>query len=241
MGANLSITIITLFIMVSKRFNLFYFLLIIFSFIVILLIGSRSAFISLLISYFVIAIFYKKIKVFYIIFFIILFGFLSSIWLPSATILRLQWLAYGSPEEFVRLWYYSKAVELFESSPIIGWGIGSFDYYWRLHSPTFVYPHNIFLEIASETGIIGSILFCLFLFCIVYVFLFQYKIYGKEILVPELLISMSIVLISLFISLFSYDINSNRLLWISLGIFIGILIRIRQYIISRNIINKIYV
>jgi O-antigen ligase len=39
--------------------------------------------------------------------------------------------------------------------PLLGWGIGEF----RVHDNKFVYPHNLFLEILMEMGVVGAALF----------------------------------------------------------------------------------
>lgn len=52
-----------------------------------------------------------------------------------------------------RLSQYMMAFDLFRASPIIGNGFGSINY---LGSP---YPHNVVLELAAETGVVGVLLF----------------------------------------------------------------------------------
>lgn len=54
-----------------------------------------------------------------------------------------------------RFRHYINSFHAFSLSPIIGIGIGDF----ALYGEGFIYPHNIFLEIISELGIIGLLIF----------------------------------------------------------------------------------
>jgi O-antigen ligase len=49
---------------------------------------------------------------------------------------------------------------LFVQAPIHGCGTGCFQYEW----PQYVYPHNIFVELLSENGLVGFGLFAAILF-----------------------------------------------------------------------------
>ncbi len=49
---------------------------------------------------------------------------------------------------------YSTAIDLFQKDPWLGGGLGSYaTYYWGMDKR--VYPHNMFLEVMSEMGILG--------------------------------------------------------------------------------------
>lgn len=58
-----------------------------------------------------------------------------------------------------RFVYYPAAFRLWMQSPIIGNGIGSWSIYMFGAERPNSYPHNIVLQIMSETGLIGAILF----------------------------------------------------------------------------------
>jgi len=58
---------------------------------------------------------------------------------------------------------YGLAIQLFVDHPLIGSGTGSFHYFHGY----FHYPHNIFLEIGAENGILGLVLFGGFLLYLV--------------------------------------------------------------------------
>lgn len=61
-----------------------------------------------------------------------------------------------------RLIYLDVASEMFSRSLLTGEGLGSFSYYY-LGKDVRAYPHNVFLEIASESGFLTFMLF--FFFC----------------------------------------------------------------------------
>jgi O-antigen ligase len=63
------------------------------------------------------------------------------------------------------------AIEYFISFPLIGIGYGSFG---RIYSNTEdrITPHNIFIEIAAETGLVGLLFFSFFL---IYLFLYSFN------------------------------------------------------------------
>ncbi len=87
----------------------------------------------------------------------------------TATIQRffdlLGYIEYGgSGVRFERLNYWSNAIVFWSSSPLIGTGIGSFSsLYLQGREIPGTHPHNIVLEILSETGLIGFLLFLFFM------------------------------------------------------------------------------
>lgn len=54
---------------------------------------------------------------------------------------------------------YADAIKMIKEKPIFGYGIDSFSVYTG-----HVYPHNLFLEMMVEVGIIGAIFFAIFVF-----------------------------------------------------------------------------
>ena len=68
--------------------------------------------------------------------------------------------------------HWLTAYELWKKKPIFGWGTKSFRYkckdlknitYFKEEGRCNTHPHNIYLEILSETGVLGLILFLSFL------------------------------------------------------------------------------
>ena len=115
----------------------------------------------------------------------------------------------------LRLYFWYLASGLFMGSPLIGIGTGSFA---SMAQGVASYPHNIFLEIGSELGIIGLILFGLFVFKSIQ--------YGRTIIKRENRypqyeglgrVTMSVFTFALINALFSGDITGNTMVWFSAG------------------------
>lgn len=113
----------------------------------------------------------------------------------------------------IRLNLFRSAIDVFIHNPIIGVGTGgwSYEYYGF---DTRDYPHNIFLEIASELGIIGLIVFCLFLGLVYRAAKITLKGNNKS---PPLYLlgvwGLGITLIGFFNAQVSGDIHLNDYLW----------------------------
>lgn len=96
-------------------------------------------------------------------------AYLLSTGQVTATVQRffdlLGYLRYGGTGvRFERLSYWSEALGNWSSSPLIGTGIGSFSsLYLQGREIAGTHPHNIVLEILSETGLIGFLLFLFFI------------------------------------------------------------------------------
>ena len=103
-----------------------------------------------------------------------------------------------------RIEYWNLSLEVFNKSPIIGVGFGGFSSHHRIES----YPHNIILEIASELGIVGLIIFG-WLLIIMFRSSYQYSLF-----------TFLFLLFSFFLSLFSKELSNQGLLWIGV-VFIG--------------------
>jgi len=105
-----------------------------------------------------------------------------------------------------RIQIYSSALIGISESPFIGKGIGSFGMYFKGEDIKF-YPHNLFLEILFETGLVG---FCLFTF-----FLVNIKINLKSIANIEL----KLVLLFIFLTYMkSNSLDGSRISFLWVGI-----------------------
>ena len=114
-------------------------------------------------------------------------------------------------------WY--KGTLDFFSSPILGIGTGSFE----LVSPwiVFDYPHNLFVEIASENGVLGLvILFAIIILGFRYSF-FSIKAFAnrqEQTLMWRSITFFAIFLFALWNSMFSGDLALNEIVWFSIGL-----------------------
>ena len=115
-----------------------------------------------------------------------------------------------------RLKHYSDAWQLFKNNPLFGIGTGGFPE---------GYPHNIFLEIAAENGLLGLIIFFGFLFTICqkgYQFLNDNFI---EINKQEKIMSLVILIIgvSLFVERqFSFGLDMHKDLFVFFGLIVNL-------------------
>jgi O-antigen ligase len=111
------------------------------------------------------------------------------------------------------------AWDMFKEKPIFGWGTGSFaDEY----SYIMRYPHNLILEIFSELGMIGILIFGL---TAVLFILSGYKSFKLTKGVKDVSLVITIVnylLLSLFFSLVSGDLFDSRWIWLFGTILVAI-------------------
>ncbi|MBZ0183555.1 MAG: O-antigen ligase family protein [Melioribacteraceae bacterium] len=103
----------------------------------------------------------------------------------------------------IRFDAYRLAWEIFIENPLFGAGLGSFNYEWfgSLTGTYIKYPHNLFLEILAELGIIGLLIFGYVIGFMVVKSLRE----SKEL--------FFIILLGLFLAQFSKDLGTNGLLF----------------------------
>jgi len=132
---------------------------------------------------------------------------------------RLQFLSTqsgGGDSASGRIERFKTSYSMFKDSPILGKGIDSFSIYFN--SPND-YPHNIFLEIASELGIIGIFLLLLIILYSLYNLLVSQKQYKyNKLLYWEVLLIFIYTFLNANIS---GDIIGNRILFVSFGLMIA--------------------
>ncbi len=107
------------------------------------------------------------------------------------------------------------ALEMFTQHPFTGVGIGGFDAEFNRFTGTRGdYPHNLFLEVAAELGILGLLFISILIinsFREVFITLTR-----ANRRIP--LIVLTVTVYSLVNALFSGDLNDNRLLFTALGL-----------------------
>jgi O-antigen ligase len=131
---------------------------------------------------------------------------------------RLAPILSGQLDEAVseRLTYYQSAVITFLKHPIIGVGFGGWPVSNRLGDIS-LHPHNIFLEILSETGLIGFAFFAMLLY-----FCFRRLTLRFLFSTPER-VSLTLLTVFAFMNaLKTGDLHDNLLLFIMLSLCAGI-------------------
>jgi O-antigen ligase len=113
---------------------------------------------------------------------------------------------------------FGQAVDVIKQHPIIGIGAGAFQPIGRLAHPPEDYPHNIFLEVWAELGILPVALLA---GCIIAVLL---GLFRRAWLMPNgppsalFYMLIGIFLFNLFSAQLTGDLNDNRTFWNALGL-----------------------
>ncbi len=178
--------------------------------------GSRAPILSLLVAVLIPYILKVKIrpylKILTLIIFIGLFFLIINyvFYLYSARFSGL----YNDMSAILRIYSAYAAFDFFIQNPFLGWGTGSFAF---LVGEFLKYPHNIFLELAMETGIFGLLMFTIMIVIvtILYLRLLNYNFRKKELEIIR--ISFIIFLFGFFNAQFSGDITGNPILWFGIG------------------------
>jgi len=124
---------------------------------------------------------------------------------------------------FSRIAAWEKALYEFSSAPIMGIGTGSF--YYEFLYITIFYPHNIFLELLSESGILGFL--SIVIFCILSIRyalnnIKYFKIQGSSKYIKLSIVLFTIFLFSVWNAMFSGDIVHNGTVWLSAGLIVAL-------------------
>jgi O-antigen ligase len=115
-----------------------------------------------------------------------------------------------------RVDFYRATLAALPYQPLIGTGIGSWStFYYRNDQRN--YPHNLLLEIAFEEGLIGLTAFLILLGLVAAAIIRMLRTSRSHFLVLG-----QLVLYCLIISLFSGDLDDNRLLWLWIGVTLSI-------------------
>jgi O-antigen ligase len=115
-----------------------------------------------------------------------------------------------------RVDFYRATLAALPNQPLLGTGIGSWSTFY-FGNDQRNYPHNLFLEIAFEEGLVGLAAF-LALLALVGVSVYRMLNASRS----HFLVLGLLVLYCLIISLFSGDLDDNRLLWLWIGITLSI-------------------
>jgi O-antigen ligase len=123
----------------------------------------------------------------------------------------------GDESILLRIKYYKSAWKCFLAHCFTGVGFGGWPYYQGL-GDMYYHPHNIFLEILCEIGLVGFTLFCALLFSIFAKFNIQ-KLASS----PFVKIFLCVLMFCFINALKSGDLNDNIALFCYLGILAGAL------------------
>ena len=125
-------------------------------------------------------------------------------------------------EEFVQLTtrrtdYYQASWEMLKKQPLFGVGFGGYSY-TNDKRQRYLYPHNYFLEIGAETGLVGLALFSLFLALALWR---AFRLLQKR---PDVTswIAVTLMIYALIAGLVSYSITYHTMFWIAFGLVLSL-------------------
>jgi O-antigen ligase len=159
---------------------------------------------------------------------IVVFLFSSSL-VPASSLERFNSLLHGTEIEVenssagTRLSLWRQSLALFSEYPLMGSGTGGFA--WFVSGRDIQeYPHNIILELATETGIVGLTIFaCLMLFTVQNLLSALHVSTLIEGFNRSLLVTLFAILIfELVGAMLSGDLNDGRGLWALFGVIIAV-------------------
>lgn len=115
-----------------------------------------------------------------------------------------------------RISRFDSALSFWGNRPLKGNGTGSFGYLYNGTNEND-YPHNLVLELLSENGLIGLILFSLILFQVLY---FLVKVSSKKLYDPLLTACLFFSAYFFINAMVSGDLNGNRMFFASTSILL---------------------
>ena len=110
-----------------------------------------------------------------------------------------------------RLEFYKHALMAISEKPWVGWGLGGWSYYYN-HGDSRTYPHNIFMEVGTEQGLLGLAALVLILAAMVLSLQTIWKD-GRN-----LIFLLPVLAFSFCVTLLSGDLDYNRALWMWCGV-----------------------
>jgi len=111
-----------------------------------------------------------------------------------------------------RIPFYVQTAEAIPAHALFGTGVGSWPVFYYGNDAR-AYPHNLLLEITFEEGLLGLAAFVLFFVAIGTTTYRTYQVAGRAFSVVPI-----IILYSFTVSMFSGDLDDNRLLWLWAGV-----------------------
>jgi len=159
-------------------------------------------------------------------------------WSPYIAVLAAGALSYGHISRWITTnirWYiWNATLDMVKVKPLAGWGLGNFAFfypYYRIReyflqpeaTPVTIHTHNEYLQMLSETGIIGLLLFLSFIAVIITVAV-RYKAGNRDsasLIVKGCIAGIAAVLADNFFSTNLRNPSTAMYFWFLLGITAG--------------------
>jgi O-antigen ligase len=115
-----------------------------------------------------------------------------------------------------RFTFYRDTAQAIPDHLLLGHGVGSWGVFFYGNDGR-AYPHNLVLEVTFEEGLLGLAALAAFLFAVGYATYQTYRLCGSYYAVLAIL-----MLYELVVSMFSGDLDDNRLLWLWAGVLLAV-------------------
>jgi len=131
-----------------------------------------------------------------------------------------------------RLDYYRATASAIPNHLLFGTGVGSWSTFY-FGSDIRNYPHNLFLEIGFEEGLVGLAAFSAFLFFVGLATTRMLRASRSHFLAFALIVEYCVL-----VSMFSGDLDDNRVLWLWIGITLAICRMVRLRVPNRDLVRR---
>ncbi|MBN1464228.1 O-antigen ligase family protein [candidate division KSB1 bacterium] len=148
--------------------------------------------------------------------FIAIGGFAMLAVTSNVILSRLQTPLTEEASAAFRILAWIEAVDIFKANPLRGIGTGSF--FIDFPFVPFIWPHNIFLEAASENGIFGLFSLCMFFLTSFLLGLKNMRLAASRMTRQINIIIVTIFFFSLWNAQVSGDITGNESIWLAAGL-----------------------
>jgi O-antigen ligase len=118
--------------------------------------------------------------------------------------------------------FWKSAISAFAEKPVLGWGIGGWNIY-KSGQDEPNYPHNLFLQVAAEEGLLGLTALLMFLGI---VFLRAKEVFEET--RGYFAFVILVLVLTLGETMFSGDLDSARQLWMWCGTTLAVCRMVRQ-------------
>lgn len=130
----------------------------------------------------------RILKILGIMLFAVIMLLIASIWIPQLLNVINRFFKESNSGDVTagRGPLFDLALSLFKKKPIFGYGWGSYPYYYYINLGKFMtvykyrHAHNIYLQLLCETGIVGFIMYIVFIFINLHDIYMLYKMYRKD-------------------------------------------------------------
>jgi O-antigen ligase len=113
--------------------------------------------------------------------------------------------------------FYGASLHEVADHPVLGLGVGGWSQFYYGHDGR-AYPHNLLLEITTEEGLLGLIAFAFFLVAI-----FEASHQLSRLTASHFVVLSGLLIFTLVATMFSGDLDDDRLLWLWSGTILAVL------------------